>query len=304
MKGDLMKCKISFTFLFACLSSLLWISCDKIDEPLIIVAEQLTTDGFLDTLYFIDTVNVGEKQVLLEDFTGHKCVNCPEAALAARDLAETLNGRLIIYSIHAGYYAEPDATGDYTADFRCPTGDQLNNDFLVLANPLGLIDRVKYNGSVLIGAGNWEAAVMLELDKPNTVILKVRNIYYPNLNKVQTDVVSRFLSQEAGIFKIVVYVVEDGIISPQKNNNPAIGPSPDWFDYEHHNILRGAINSTYGNNISSDGTIVAGQDYHNQFTLDIDTGWVASNCNIIIYVISEETDEILQVAELRIRTQE
>ena len=66
-------------------------------------------------------------------------------------LAEDLNHKLIIYSVHAGYYAEPDETGYYTADFRCETGEELYNDFQAFANPIGLIDRVEYNGSVLIG---------------------------------------------------------------------------------------------------------------------------------------------------------
>jgi len=297
-----MKNKFTPKILLAVASFIFLASCDNIDQPLDIIDEQYTTDGYLDALYFIDSVIVNEKHVLLEDFTGHKCVNCPEAALAAHALAEDLDHKLIIYSVHAGYYAEPDETGNYTADFRCETGEVLYNYFQAFANPIGLIDRVEFNGSVLIGAGNWETVVMQEIEKENAVDLKLRNIYYPNLNKIQIDVAAKFLFAPVGKYKLVVYIVEDGIVSPQKNNNPAIGPSPDWLDYVHRNILRGAVNSAFGGYISADGNVVQNQEYPNQFIFDLNSAWVTSSCNIIAYVFSEDTGEVLQVAELGIKT--
>ena len=64
----------------------------------------------------------------------------------------------------------PDETGNYTADFRCTEGEELYNDFPAFANPIALIDRVKFNGSVLIGAGNWEDCRNAGARKENTVI--------------------------------------------------------------------------------------------------------------------------------------
>ncbi len=299
-----MKEKMNLILLLTLMGILFFAACDKIEEPLVIIDEQYATDGFLDTLYVMDSVLVNEKHVLLEDFTGIKCVNCPEAALAAHALAADLNHKLIIYSVHAGYYAEPDATGYYTADYRCLEGNELNTSFAILANPIALIDRVKYNGSLQVGSGNWEAAVMVELEKENTVDLKMLNIYYPNLNKMQINVVTKFHTATSGKYRLVLYIGEDGIVSPQRNNNPSIGPSPDWLDYEHFNILRGAVNSTFGGIINPDVPIVPGKEYSSQFIYDLNPAWVASNCNIIAYVYEDESDEVMQVAELRIKTSE
>ncbi len=294
---------INRILMFSAIAFSLFIACDEIDEPLVIIDRQITTDGYLDDNYVKDSVMVTTKHALLEDFTGHKCVNCPEAAIAAHDLAETLNHRLIIYSVHAGYYATPDETGNYTADFRCPEGEELYNDFAAFANPIALIDRVKFNGAVLIGAGNWEDAVMVELAKENTVDLKVRNIYYPDLDKIQISVTTKFISATADPYKLVVYIVEDGIVSPQKNNNPAIGPSPDWLEYEHRNIVRASVNSTYGGFVTSDGMVQTGTEYTNQFIFALNPLWVTANCNLIAYVYNDATDEIMQVAELGIKTE-
>jgi hypothetical protein len=301
-----MKSKISRILMFTIIAFAFCIACDEIDEPVTVVNEQYIIEGLLDENYVMDSVMVTRKQVLLEDFTGHKCVNCPEAGLAAHELAKDLNYKLIIYSVHAGYYAEPDETGNYTADFRCETGETLYNDFQAYANPIALIDRVEYSGSVLVGAGNWEAAVMQEIEKENIIDLKLQNYYFPDLNKIQLFVFSKFHSATSDKYKLVVYLVEDGIVSPQRNNNPGIGDSPDWLDYKHHNILRTSINSTYGGEFSTGGNVETGKEYTSQFIYPkegtFNPEWVISNCKIIAYIYNDATKEILQVAELGIKT--
>jgi hypothetical protein len=302
-----MKRKINRILMFSAIAFSFITACDKINEPVKLISEQYKIEGLLDDNYILDSVSVTGKQVLLEDFTGIKCVNCPEAALAAHALADDLNHRLVIYSVHAGYYATPDETGEFTADYRCPEGEELYTDFTAFANPIALIDRVEFNGSVLIGAGDWEDAVMAELDKANSVDLKLLTYYFPDLNKIQLFVFSTFLSATADPYKLVVYLVEDGIVSPQKNNNPAIGPSPEWLDYEHHNILRTSINSTYGGSFSSGGLVEPGKEYISQFIYPNDgtfnAEWVVSNCKIIAYIYNDVTKEVMQVAEMGIKTE-
>lgn len=210
-----MQSKISRILMFTAIAFSLCIACDEIDEPVTVINEQYIIEGLLDDNYVKDSIVVTRKQVLLEDFTGHKCVNCPEAALAAHALAEDLNHKLIIYSVHAGYYAEPDETGLYTTDFRCATGDQLYLDYFGY-NPYALIDRVQYNGSVILNFNNWETVVMQELEKENTIDLKLQNYYFPDLNKIQLFVFSKFHSTTSDKYKLVVYLVEDGIVSPRK----------------------------------------------------------------------------------------
>lgn len=297
-----MKLRIIYISLILGVFGVLWTACDKVDEPLVLIDQQTTTDGYLDTYYFEDSTEVNTKQVLLEEFTGHKCVNCAGASISAHELSEANDHKLIIYAVHAGFYAEPDATGEYTTDFRCSTGNELHADFEVIANPIGTVNRVEYDGSDLVGEGNWTAAVEEELSKENVVDLKVKNIYYPNLNKTQIRVSATFHQALTGRYKLVTYIAEDHIVAPQKNNEEAVGPTPDWLDYEHRNILRDAITPTYGTSIS-DEDIVVGVSYKESFIYSENENWVTGNCNIIVYVIDEDSLEVLQVAELGIKTE-
>ncbi len=274
-----------------------WSACDKVDEPMVLVNEQNIN---LDLDLPFDSVVVNQKQVLLEDFTGHKCVNCPEAAINAHNLAEEKDHRLIIYSIHAGYYAEPDETGHYTTDFRCATGDEIFNSYLITGWPAGTVNRVEFDGNEILGGGDWEDAVNSELDKENVIDMTLKKYYNQEKNEVTILVSSTFLQQLDGHFSLVVLVVEDHILSWQKNNEPSIGPTPDWENYEQRNIIRDAISNTFGSFFTADGTIVSGETYETPFSYTLNDDWVAENCNIISYIIHEETGEILQTAEIAV----
>ena len=279
----------------AVLIAFIWSACDKIDEPLILVNEQNIN---LDLDLPFDSVVVTYKQVLLEDFTGHKCVNCPEAAINAHNLAEEKDHKLIIYSVHAGFYAEPDETGHYTADFRCATGNEIFNNFVITGWPAGTVNRVEFNDNQILGGNDWEDAVHSELHKENVINMTLKNYYNQDKNELTVLVASTFIQQLEGKFTLVVLIVEDHILSWQRNNEPSIGPTPDWENYEQRNVIRDAISSTFGSYITEDGTIVSGETYETPFSYKLNEEWVTENCNVIAYIIHEETGEILQTAEL------
>ncbi|MDP4282340.1 MAG: hypothetical protein Q8867_09360, partial [Bacteroidota bacterium] len=124
-------------FLFISFAALLLWSCDKVKEP------YFTQKGTgTDT----STVN---RTVLLEDYTGHKCVNCPTAAVTAHTLEEMYNGNLIILAVHAGYFAIP-GSGNYALDLRSATGEDWYSTFGVTSNPIGMINRIETGGSRML----------------------------------------------------------------------------------------------------------------------------------------------------------
>lgn len=299
-----MKYIVRNTFVLLILASLFWVGCDRVEEGLVVTNVQeipLNTD----TVFVVDSILVNHKQVLLEDFTGHKCVNCPEAGLEAHEWAEDYDHKLIIYAVHAGFQAFPDQTGEYTYDFTNPTGDEIFNYFNQPFNPTATVNRVEYNGNkvLLFVTGDWEAAVAVEMEKPNVMDMKVKNTYFPNSNSVQINVTSTIHEALEGKYKIVVLIAEDLIIKPQKNNNEEIGPVPDWLDFHHRNVLRDGVTSTFGQYASTDGSLVQGETYYNQFYYELDEPWISDTAdyNVITYIFNEEDESIMQVAELMIK---
>mgnify|MGYP000082288295 FL=1 len=115
------------------------------------------------------------RNVLIEDFTGHKCVFCPAAADLAHQLHEADPSRVYIASIHAG----PDGIGDfqsvsppdYPLDFTNPQGVEIGlyfgeNDGGFPGNPRGAVNRFN-NGTIFQSPTQWTSMVNDQLSANN-----------------------------------------------------------------------------------------------------------------------------------------
>lgn len=292
-----------------------WMSCQKIDDPLVVVNERDfpeipddTIGGDTTVPNFITTY-VNERQVLLEEFTGHLCVNCPEAAKFAHDLAEELDHKLIIYSVHAGNFAVAAPGTIFDTYLGSPLSEELYVNFNLFANPAAMINRVEFNGfRAIYTLADWENTVNQELDKPNEVNLRLSNTWYPDLKVVVVDVETEFVAEPEGNYKLAVYIVEDSIVSPQLNNNLEIFPDDTLVDYVHRNLLRDAVSPNYGDFLGDGGQVTTGEIYTKQYTYPVNEMWITQNCRIIAYVGKQDETfnlvDLVQVAELEIKVDE
>ena len=127
-------------------------SCDKLKEPYIIESNVTPSDTI--PLVASDTANFdGKIVVLLEDYTGVKCNNCPEAGALALQLQEQNEGHLVVLGVHPKSALQNPAGG--FPDFRTDDGNEWNNYFNIAAYPNGLVNRT---GGVL-GSAQWTSAV-------------------------------------------------------------------------------------------------------------------------------------------------
>ena len=99
----------------------------------------------------------GNRKVLVEDYTGHKCGNCPAAADTLKYLTKKYPGQVIALAIHAGFFANINTT-TYPTDFRNSTGTAYDNQFGVslAGNPNGLINRAGFGtGGFIKAYSTW-----------------------------------------------------------------------------------------------------------------------------------------------------
>jgi len=215
------------------------IACDKVDAPYL---EHIQT--YLDTAQTSDTSY--KRIALLEDFTGHKCVNCPQAAQLAKNLQLAHKGQIVVVEIHAGFFAVPDQSGLYIADYRCTEGTSLNDYFNIMQYPTGLVNRKAYEGKIRLLPTSWESAILAELKQEPLAFIQLENTFNPqNRNlRIETDI--KILQNLEGEYTYTLYLIENHLISSQKNNNSFVGPVPDITDYVHNHVLRTSINGIWG----------------------------------------------------------
>ena len=85
--------------------------------------------------------------VVVEEFTGVSCVNCPTGAEKLEMLSSQNPGKIITVGIHAGYYATPKPSNLYH-ELRCPDGINLEATYLgpVSGFPSATINRKIFEG--------------------------------------------------------------------------------------------------------------------------------------------------------------
>jgi hypothetical protein len=253
-------------------------SCDKIEEPYLHLTNQDTTiTGGNDTL--VPDV----RKILLEEFTGHKCPNCPGGAEEAQSLKARYGQQLIVMAIHSGFDSEPDATGDFTYDFRTVEGGQIHDFYNAQFYPSGIVNRIKPEGAsnITLFKSSWDGAIADLVDLPQQASIKITAQYTASTGKLEVSTETEFLEDLTGTFHITVFVVENGIIKPQKDLTSTI------YNYEHNHVLRTSMNGAFGTPVGGTGSGMMGMVTDN-FTITMDEEWVVENCEVIAVIHQQD----------------
>ncbi len=259
------------------------VGCDKINPP------------YLENTNSIDTSF--QRKVLLEEYTGFRCGNCPEAAEVAHSLKERYKASLILLSIHAGAYAKPTST--YTYDFRTPIGNELDAFFGMSAagNPDGMVNRFGYpTGKHILREGEWEEAILQALKKKPICTISLESSYNETTSTINVKVKVKYLDGGTPNHHLCVYIAEDSIVQYQRDDRL---PDPNVFDYVHNNVLRAGITSTWGEQLSPT-TIPLNAIFTKEYSYQIPQGkdWRVQKLKIIAFVHDKDNSfEILQVEE-------
>ena len=264
-----------------------WIitSCDKLDPPYAAVKTQY------------DTTN--KPFVLLEEYTGHKCNNCPLATQKAHKLADYYAGRVIVMEVHATNLADPDPK--YTLDLRTPEGAQWCTDFSIGYVPRALVNRTPVGGSYPVNSDQWAAAIELQMLKAVKTGISARSTYNNDTKEITADVTVRFrrkLSSSAGIN---LYILEDSIVGLQSNKDTAAGPTPEINPYYFNETFRASMNGTYGEQLTASVDTTITYTYTKKFTVT-NNDWDPTQLWLVTTITDPATSsgEIIGVKKVKI----
>lgn len=255
-----------------------------------------------DRLQNTTSVDSGSmRKVLLEDYTGFLCVNCPQAAEAASNILDIYKDNVIVISVHAGnQFAKPYGS-KYTYDFRTPVGEALFPLFIGDAGqPNGTINRKKFDGSYAIYHTDWAAKVATELAAGKADMSIQLKPEYDSTTKILT-VSTNVKYKNAGNanHKLAVYLIEDSIVFYQKDIRFTPNDRP---DYLHRHVLRGAVGNygEFGKQISA-VAISAGSSFDDSFSVSFaGKDWKPSHCSVVAFVNDSQTYEVLQTEDEKV----
>ncbi|MER3329784.1 MAG: Omp28-related outer membrane protein [Candidatus Kapaibacterium sp.] len=252
---------------------LIAVSCDIVDEP-----------------YLQDGATVGDfrKKVVLLDFTAINCVYCPAANKVSQSLADLYGEEnIILLGAHASALAEPKKAED--VDMRSETSAELFSKFATPTTglPIGMVNQRLKDGVRLLNSGLWDKEIIDESFLEPDLSMEMQLDYNETDGTVDITVECDYAKKGLNEDNLCIYITEDGIISPQKNNNEVIP------DYEHKHVLRGSVTGTFGEPLKAGGAD-AGEKITKTYTYKIPAGFNHDKLRFIAFVQNIETFFIKQ----------
>ena len=279
-------------------------SCDVVEGPYLIDDGGVTPVDTSTTTYV--------KKILIEDYTGHTCPNCPSAARELDAIHDVYGDQIIGMALHVSTaFARPPSHEDpkFQYDFRTKWGTDWDN-FFGISNtglPRGMVNRIGYPNEHKLGKNEWLAAVLTELEKDIDFGISIASNITEGSGTITIN--TELLNTINGDYNLLVCLTESNIINWQKDGQN------DVENYEHNHVLRTILTDDV---LSTSFTYNSGDDIPKSITINLSTlmqnnidysantaeagngnsgGWDASNMSVIAYIYDNTTQEILQVEE-------
>lgn len=299
-------------FGFIILTSIVVSSCDVVTNPYPEGGAGPGDEQYNDTVYNDSTVV--KRRIILEEFTGHKCPNCPEGADIAKQIQTDHPEEFISVAIHnSGAFSKvdmSDPTHPYPSNFETETGEKLRIKYKFAAFPGGMLNRTEINGNVKVAYQKWSEEVNKLIADPTYMAprfkLQLENIYNskPGDRSLRVRYKATCLQNVTGNIAIVGYLLENKIIAPQKDsrlNEPYVD------DYEHNHVLRiGFPGDGDGKTIFTDpsmGDVTEVISPSDEISVAVSDSWKPENMEVVVFLYNSDTGEILQAEEVHLTSQ-
>lgn len=210
---------------------------------------------------FVSTT-AANKNVVLEEYTGVNCGNCPAGHKIGNDIASANPGRVVLINIHQGSFANG------TPNYKTTFGDALANQTGLTGYPSGTVNRKVFTGSVTaLNRSEWTASA-------NTV--KNESSFVNVAAQAQIDVATRILTvtveayytgEADNNFNLLnVALLQNNVLGPQAGMtaNPTQVSNG---QYNHMHMLRHLLTGQWGDTLKVEsGNIPTGTFFTKTYT--------------------------------------
>lgn len=248
------RCFIIFSLFNCYIAAMLLVACSYIEED--------------ERLIYVKPAEA-ERRVLLEDFTGQRCINCPSGTTVIEQLLQEYGDAVIAVGIHGGPLGFKGNAN--TVGLATSVGDEYYNYWQLEYQPVGLVDR---HGAV--NYTDWTKAVKDELAKPAPLEMMVA----AEISSEDIHIAVKLSGTDGNTTgKLQVWLLEDGITALQMMPDGSANR-----EYVHNHVLRTPVNGTWGEDI----TINEGETQEKQLTLPLDASWQPDQLSIVAFVYNDQ----------------
>ncbi len=249
-----------------------------------------------------------DRNVLIEDYTGHKCNSCPFAAVIAHDIEVANPDRAFVSAVHTG----PNGAGNLQAvsqpifveDFTCDEGEAIGVYFGVnwpgspfFGNPSGTVSRVDGGSGAPVSQPSTWSTIAANLLSANDLKVNLQSEanYFSSTRglfvHVEAEVLDQALTNE---LRMVVQFHEDSMVAPQAY------PGFDSLTYVHKDVMRGCIDGRAFGQALDASRLGENGKYYFDYSYKVPDKYDAEHCHLLIYIRDAVTEEVYHVIKQEI----
>ena len=233
-----------------------------------------------DRLIYVQPPQVG-RAVLIEDFTGQRCVNCPKATDLIHDLQQEYGDSAVIaVGIHSGPFGK-NALGTQLLSLATETGNEYFDYWKVDAQPKGVVNRQGTSDYT-----DWNRIVYEALQDTATLSLALTAAYDAATDRLTATVRARG-TRGTTDGRLQLWIVEDSITDVQLMPDGSTNRT-----YVHNHVFRTAVNGTWGTAFRIDEGETAflheGEPTDAAtFAIAMDATWVPQHVSVVAFVYGD-----------------
>lgn len=236
-------------------------SCSNIDEG--------------DRLIYVKPAEVG-RAILIEDFTGQRCINCPTGTEIINSIVDTYGeDNVIAVGVHSGPLGF--AGNSKTVGLMTDTGNEYYTHWdkeNKMGQPWVIFNRKTSPDSHY---NNWAAMVGTIISEKANLSVKIANAYDAATRTLTTTVGADGVNGTVN-GKLQVWIVEDGVKALQMMPDGSANK-----EYVHNHVFRAAVNGTWGEDV----TVKEGETTTKQYSYKLPEAWNADNIAIVAFVYND-----------------
>lgn len=239
-----------------------------------------------DERYIYYPLPPAAKNVLISEFSGIRCTNCPEGAQVIHDILETYPENVIAVSMHPrgetltnpiqGFNITSKEAAIYYAYYGKP------------ALPSACFDGGEASGNRLI----WTSMVEEQMKNEAPGEIYLRTSFDESSRELTVTYSADFNKEVNEPVNMILWIIEDGITGPQLSGSTTL------TDYVHNHILRAAIGEAWGEELADSYAI--DDTVSSTVTYTMPEEWVAANSKVVAVLINRGNKSVLQASQVNL----
>lgn len=226
------------------------------------------------------------RRVLVQEFTGQGCINCPAGAATVHLLQEQNPGAIIAVNLHPEntQYTRPMGGLQLTSPLATTWFQYYKPAML----PGAVVDGAEPNTSV----PTWNDAILSALKVKSAADLSLTSEYNEATRELTVHYTAHFNNIYSSPLAINIWVTEDGIVGPQYSGTNIVR------DYVHNHVLRTSLTGDWGVEVAK--SFIPEDEFTGSFTITLSDAWKAENCNVVGFLQNPSSKSVEQSAETKL----